>query len=54
MPVEVYERSHPLPPEIVVKLPPPPPGTILIAVEGKVARLVQATHEILDVFDIRF
>jgi len=54
MPVEVYERAHPLPPEIVVKLPTPPPGTILIAVEGKVARLVKATHEILDVFDIRF
>jgi len=54
MPVEVYERAHSLPPEIVVTLPPPPVGTILIAVEGKVARLVKATHEILDVFDIRF
>jgi hypothetical protein len=52
MPVEVYECSHPLPPDLVVKLPPPPPDTITITVEGKVVRLLKATREILDVFDV--
>jgi hypothetical protein len=52
MSVEVYKQCHPLPAEVVVKLPPSPHGTILVAIEGKVVRLVKATREILDVFDI--
>lgn len=53
MPVAVYEHVRPLPQEVVVKLPPPPAGTILVAVNGKVVRLAKATREILDVFDVR-
>jgi len=52
MPVEVFERTHPLPPDLVVKLPPPPSGTITVVIGGKVVRLLQATREILDVFDV--
>ena len=52
MPVEVYEKTHPIPPELTVKLPSPPPGTITITIGGKVVRLVKATREILDVFDV--
>jgi len=52
MPLEVYKHCHPLPREVAIKLPPAPPGTILIAVEGKVVRLAKATREILDVFDV--
>ncbi len=52
MPVEVYERCHPLPVEVVPKLPPPPPDTVTVTVSGKVVRLIKATHEILDVFDV--
>jgi len=52
MPPEVYRQCHPLPQEVVVKLPPPPPGTILVAVHGKIVRLIKASHEILDVFDV--
>ena len=52
MPPEVYRQCHPLPHEVVVKLPPPPPGTILVAVHGKIVRLVKASREILDVFDV--
>lgn len=52
MPPEVYKVCHPLPKEVVVKLPPPPAGTILVAVDGKVVRLVKATLEILDVFSV--
>ncbi len=53
MPPEVYRQCQPLPPELVVKLPPPPPGTITVTIGGKVARLAKATLEILDVFDVR-
>jgi len=52
MPVEVYQQCHSLPNEVLVKLPPPPRGTILLAVDGKVVRLLHATREILDVFEV--
>ncbi len=52
LPAEIYQRCHPLPKEVIAQLPPQPPGTILIAVGGKVARLLQATREILDVFEV--
>lgn len=52
MPLEIYRECHPLPDEVVVKLPPPPAGTILVTIEGKIVRLLQATREILDVFEI--
>jgi hypothetical protein len=54
VPVEIYRECHPLPGEVIAKLPPPPPGTILIAIGGKVARLVEATREILDVFEVEY
>jgi hypothetical protein len=53
MPVEVYHECHPLPPELTVKLPVPPVGTVTVAVDGRVMRILQATREILDVFQIR-
>ncbi len=52
MPAEVYEKTHPVPPELVVKLPPPPAGTVTVTIGGKVVRLAKATLEILDVFDV--
>lgn len=52
MPTEVYRQCQPLPVEVTTRLPSPPPGTILVTIEGKVARLAQATLEILDVFDV--
>ena len=51
VPEPVFKECHPLPPEIVVKLPVPPPGTILRAIHGQVLRLHEKTLEILDVFD---
>lgn len=48
----VYERSRPLPPELVRTLPPQPQGTVIVTVEGKAVRLLEATLTILDVFDI--
>ena len=52
LPIEVHRHCHPLPAEIVVKLPAPPAGTILVAIDGKVVRLAKATREILDVFEV--
>jgi len=54
LPVDVYAQCHPLPREVVVKLPPQPPGTVVIAIGGKVARLAAATREILDVFEVEY
>ena len=48
---DIWSETHSLPKEILAKLPPPPPGTILVAVEGRVARIIEKTREILDVFD---
>jgi hypothetical protein len=50
---EVYEQCRPLPQEVTVKLRTPPPGTILVTIGGKVARILTATREILDVFDVQ-
>ena len=52
MPPEIFVHCHPLPAEIAVKLPPPPPGTMLVCVSGKVVRMGKANHEILAVVDI--
>jgi hypothetical protein len=52
MPAVVYRECQPLPNEVIVRLPPPPSGTILVSIDGRVVRLMQATMEILDVFDV--
>ena len=49
---EVYRQCQPLPVEVTTRLPAPPPGTVIVTIEGKVVRLAQATLEILDVFDV--
>ncbi len=52
MPLDVYYQSRPLPKEIIGILPPPPPGTVIVTLEGKVVRLLEATRTIVDVFDL--
>ncbi len=52
LPPAVYQECRPLPQELVVKLPPPPGLTVTVALDGKIFRLLEATREILDVFDI--
>jgi hypothetical protein len=53
MPPEVFRECYVLPNEILAHLPPPPTGTVLMSIDGRVVRLVRATREILDVFDAR-
>jgi len=52
LPMELFKRCEPLPQEVLVTLPPPPAGTVIVTIEGKAIRLMQATLEILDVFDV--
>jgi hypothetical protein len=51
VPEPIFKECHPLPKEVVLKLPVPPPETILRAIEGRIVRLHEKTREILDVFD---
>src|SRR5688572_22579039 len=52
LPAEIHELCQPLPHDIIVKLPPPPPGTVLLAVDGKILRVAYPTYQILDLFDV--
>ncbi len=54
MPLDVYGQCDRLPPDLIEQLPIPPPGTVLVAISGKVVRLLQATREILDVFEVQY
>jgi hypothetical protein len=49
----VYAHATPVPVALVQRLPPQPAGTVIVTVEGKLVRLIEATRTILDVFDIR-
>src|SRR5213593_406624 len=51
LPEPAFAQCEPLPREITAKLPTGPKGTVMLAMEGKVLRLMFATHEILDIFD---
>ena len=48
----LWKESYPLPKEITVKLPPPLPGTVLVALHGKVVRLLEKNREVVDTFDV--
>ncbi len=50
---DIYSCSEPLPGELVQQLPPAPPGTVMVKLEGKVVRLIEATKTIADILDIK-
>lgn len=52
LPHDVYVHHAPLPDEIWRRLPRAPRGTETIRIEGKIVRVISATREILDVFDL--
>jgi len=52
MPEIVVHECQPLPRELTAKLPTGPKGTVLVGTEGRIIRMMAATHEILDVFDL--
>jgi hypothetical protein len=53
LPAAVYGQAQPLPDVVIRKLPPPPAGTILVTLDGKVIRLLEATHTIVDVVELK-
>lgn len=52
MPKEVHAQAKPLPAGVLQQLPPPPTGTVLVAIDGKVVRLLEPSLTIMDVFDL--
>lgn len=48
IPDDVWEFRVPLPRDILVKLPPPPPGVIHVRIHDRVLKVVEKTHEVLD------
>ena len=48
IPDDIWAFRVPLPPDIVVKLPPPPPGVIHVRIEDHVLKVIEKTHEVLD------
>ena len=53
LPETVYRQAQPLPEVVIRKLPPPPAGTILVILDDKVLRLLEATCTIVDVFELK-
>ena len=53
LPATVYAQAQPLPEVVIWKLPPPPAGTILVILDDKVLRLLEATRTIVDVFELK-
>jgi hypothetical protein len=53
LPQTVYAQAQPLPEVVIWKLPPPPAGTILVTLDGKVVRLLESTRTIVDVFELK-
>ena len=53
LPQTVYAQAQPLPEVVIWKLPSPPAGTILVTLDGKVVRLLEATRTIVDVFELK-
>lgn len=48
VPPDLWEVRVPLPRDILVKLPPPPPGVVLVRIHDHIVKVREHTHEILD------
>lgn len=48
IPDDLWAYRVPLPHEILARLPPPPPGVVLVRIEDKVLKVIEKTHEVLD------
>ena len=53
LPPTVYAQAQPLPEVVIRTLPPPPAGTMLVTLDGKVLRLLETTRTIVDVFELK-
>lgn len=48
VPDDLWEMRVPLPRDILVKLPPPPPGVVLVRIADQIIKVREQTHEVLD------
>ena len=48
IPDDVWAYRVPLPHEVLVRLPPPPPGVIHVRIQDHVLKVIEKTHEVLD------
>ena len=48
IPDDIWVHRVPLPHDILVKLPPPPPGVIHVRIQDHVLKVIENTHEVLD------
>ena len=48
VPDDLWAIHVPLPHDILVKLPPPPPGVIHVRIHDHVVKVIEETHEVLD------
>lgn len=48
IPDDIWVHRVPLPHEVLVQLPPPPPGVIHVRIQDHVLKVIEATHEVLD------
>ena len=44
-----YRYARPLPKEVLLRLPKPPKGTIIVEIEGEIVRLLEASLTIVDI-----
>lgn len=52
IPDDIWVHRVPLPHEILIQLPPPPPGVAIFRIHDRVVRVVEKTHELLDEFGL--
>lgn len=48
VPDDLWAHRVPLPHDILVRLPPPPPGVVLVRIHDRVLKVRERTHEVLD------
>jgi hypothetical protein len=48
IPDDVWIHHVPLPHELLLKLPPPPPGAVLVRIHDRILKVREKTHEVLD------
>ncbi len=52
VPDDIWRYHEPLPGSVIRRLPPQPQGVVTVRIDNKILRVIEATHVILDVFDL--
>ncbi|TJY61891.1 hypothetical protein E4T66_06475 [Sinimarinibacterium sp. CAU 1509] len=52
VPSDIWRYHEPLPSSIIRRLPPQPEGVVTVRIDNQVVRVIEATHVLLDAFDL--